>query len=484
MRSYPFYLLGLLILLSPARAVILSGSDGTQNTTAPADNPYWNNIGSLNQATVVYLGNSWVITAAHVGYGIVVLGGTTYYPVAGSNVQLSNTDSSPADLVIFKLNSPPALPSVPLATQTSGTETSLEMIGNGGIRNTGTSFWIVSGTTWTTTVSSRNANFAGYVYTPGAALLRWGTNNRSSPVQFQSDGLYNIEGYSTTFSGSLNAAQGVLGDSGGPVFAKVGAGMVLAGEILAISSFEGQPSNTVVYGTHLNSGQANGTLCADIASYSSQIQSVMNALYQVSTSSVPSAGGSATGAGTYSYASTATVTASASPGYSFASWTENGTTASLSASYALTVTASHSLIANFQPSTISTWKSGYFTTARLSDPAVSGDLANPSGDGICVLLDYALHLNPLKANSPSALPQVSGTGGYLTLTYSRNKWATDLTYAVEVSADLETWNSGSSYTSAPVILNDNGLTQTVQISDLIPIASGQRRFIRLRVSGP
>jgi hypothetical protein len=70
------------------------------------------------------------------------------------------------------------------------------------------------------------------------------------------------------------------------------------------------------------------------------------------------------------------------------------------------------------------------------------------------------------------------------LTYIVNTAAADLTYAVEVSSDLLTWNSGTAYTTSPVVISEAATTPTVQVSDLTPASSSIRRFIRLRVTTP
>ncbi|MDD5261219.1 MAG: putative Ig domain-containing protein [Methylacidiphilales bacterium] len=145
-------------------------------------------------------------------------------------------------------------------------------------------------------------------------------------------------------------------------------------------------------------------------------------------------------------------------------------------------TGSATLALNSLPASFATWKAAWFTTAQLSDPTVSGDLANPSGDGICNLLDYAFNLDPTPHNSALFLPQPTEQGGFLALTYTVNKSVGDLVYLVEVSGDLQNWNSGPVYTSSPVVLSDNGVTQTVQVTDLTSTSAASRRFIRLRVT--
>jgi PKD repeat protein len=70
-------------------------------------------------------------------------------------------------------------------------------------------------------------------------------------------------------------------------------------------------------------------------------------VYTISTSASPSAGGTTSGGGSYTAGAMATVTASANSGYSFANWTEGGTTVSSSPSYVFTVSANRTLVANF-----------------------------------------------------------------------------------------------------------------------------------------
>ena len=69
--------------------------------------------------------------------------------------------------------------------------------------------------------------------------------------------------------------------------------------------------------------------------------------YAIATSATPTAGGTTTGGGSYSSGSGATVTASANAGYVFMRWTVSGTQVSTSPSYAFSVTANKTLVANF-----------------------------------------------------------------------------------------------------------------------------------------
>ena len=72
----------------------------------------------------------------------------------------------------------------------------------------------------------------------------------------------------------------------------------------------------------------------------------VGASYQISTS-VNTAGGTVSGAGSYGCSSMCTLTASPSEGYMFCSWTENGVMVSVDPSYSFIVTGNRNLEANF-----------------------------------------------------------------------------------------------------------------------------------------
>ncbi len=140
------------------------------------------------------------------------------------------------------------------------------------------------------------------------------------------------------------------------------------------------------------------------------------------------------------------------------------------------------------PTPYTNWQLAHFTAAELASPAISGDLADPDGDGIPNLLEYALNLDPRAART-TGLPTVGQTmlGGqqYLTLTYTQVMGATGITYLPQASGDLSTWNGGSGYTVAvSTTANADGATQTVVVRDAVPLSGATRRFLRLQVSRP
>ena len=84
------------------------------------------------------------------------------------------------------------------------------------------------------------------------------------------------------------------------------------------------------------------------------------------------------------------------------------------------------------------------------------------------------------AGLPVAGTQTAGGKTYLTLTFAKIRALTDITYTVQVSGDLQTWNSGSSYT----LRMDDGTTDQAVYRDLTAIQDSSRRFIRLMVTRP
>ncbi len=123
---------------------------------------------------------------------------------------------------------------------------------------------------------------------------------------------------------------------------------------------------------------------------------------------------------------------------------------------------------------IELWRLHWFGTTANSGPAA--DTAVATSDGLPNLLKYALSLNPLVASTDPVAGDI--TSGYLRLTVPKNPDATDITYHVEMTADLmAAWTT-------------NGTTVEVNTATLLqvranePVASSDAGFIRLRVSRP
>lgn len=143
------------------------------------------------------------------------------------------------------------------------------------------------------------------------------------------------------------------------------------------------------------------------------------------------------------------------------------------------------------------WKFSYFG-ANDNNPAVAGNLADPDGDGIPNILEYAFGSNPTSAdtNSPLAGTIVSN---HFQLQFYRNAFATDLNYSAQAAANLTgTWSNLVSYSAATGwVTNTPGATVTesaptgsppsepasVTVRDPVDTTSGgaTNRFFRLNV---
>jgi hypothetical protein len=252
-------LLGMAIALAlawgaPAAAVVITSGDGAGNTTAPPDDPGWDNVVNLNGLTGVYLGNGWVLTANHVGARNMVVDSDVYEPVSGSEVQLQTDVSNAADLLLFQILRDPGLPGVEIAASAPLPGTEVVMIGRGRNRGAGTSacYPVRQGWLWET-----------------AKTMRWGTNAvERNGINLSISGTL-TRAFSTEFDESLQTeheAQAATGDSGGAIFLENGEAWELAGIMTAISNWGACNDGAALYG--------NLTYAGDLSFYLDQIDDI------------------------------------------------------------------------------------------------------------------------------------------------------------------------------------------------------------------
>jgi hypothetical protein len=135
------------------------------------------------------------------------------------------------------------------------------------------------------------------------------------------------------------------------------------------------------------------------------------------------------------------------------------------------------------PKTFAAYQLQYFTQAQLQNSAISGASADANGDGISNLMACALGISPLVSASGS-LPVAGASNGHLTLTFPEPKGLTNWTTAVEVSSDLVTWHSGSSYTTQTSVTSLDANRNLITVMDNTATSAAAQRFMRLKVTIP
>ncbi|MBN1670751.1 MAG: DUF11 domain-containing protein [Kiritimatiellae bacterium] len=136
------------------------------------------------------------------------------------------------------------------------------------------------------------------------------------------------------------------------------------------------------------------------------------------------------------------------------------------------------------------WQQRHFSEAELLDPAISGDLADPDGDGLPNLLEYALNLDPRDGQPVRALtgrvrllqeegPPRNG----VTVTFRRRKAAGAVAYSIELCDELAAalWQPAGEHVRELGRHDLDSLTEEVTVrvrqdDDTRPV------FIRLRVT--
>jgi hypothetical protein len=149
-----------------------------------------------------------------------------------------------------------------------------------------------------------------------------------------------------------------------------------------------------------------------------------------------------------------------------------------SSNFSLTTLSNATLTILDRP--INSWRRANFSPSDLADPLVSGDLADPDQDGYANLTEYALGLPPKNAVSTNQ-PFARIENGYLTLTYTRLKSATDVSLVVEQSNDLLTWQSGPSYIQQLSVV-DEVTIQRITVRLTSPTSASAGAYLRLKVT--
>ncbi len=130
------------------------------------------------------------------------------------------------------------------------------------------------------------------------------------------------------------------------------------------------------------------------------------------------------------------------------------------------------------------WRMAHYGSANNTGDGA--DLATPANDGIPNLIKFATAISLGTPGTPGTQPVSIGNdggGGGFTFSYARakNAVADGIEFALEWSDSLTegTWSSSGVVVQATV---DQGISERITAS--IPMGSGDRRFVRLRVTRP
>ena len=251
------------------RAEVAGHPDLTGNTDP---NPVlgWYNVGSLNGASGVYLGNGWVLTVAHLGTPTqITLDGSTYYADSSPAIRLNDPSdptnpSDAADLQLFHIASAPSyLPILNIASTspTAGTHFTAVGFGDAGVSP------VYYNQSWVMLPASEAADayYGGFSegdrYTEHWAMnqtVNIGKNGFANPsgvplayvnvgagntIDFFSQFYSNLSDYNANPLVSESEIGG--GDSGGAVFDQFGN---LIGINEGVMGLDGQPDETAIFG--------------------------------------------------------------------------------------------------------------------------------------------------------------------------------------------------------------------------------------------
>jgi len=267
-----------------SHAVVIDVGDGSGNATAPADDPGFANVGQRGVGTAIYLGNRWVMTAAHLREGNVFLGGNEFAHITAEAIQVTNPADSDAeteesDILLLRLEEDPGLPALRLPCNPIQPGSVVTMIGRGHDREPDPSYWTVElgpaeeedADVWTSVETAAASDRTGF-RTLDTQTVRWGESLVNvTNTGTESLGFGDVVAFKTLFDTGFQVdhmAQGVRGDSGGSVFQKNDDVWELVGMIYSVDLFDNQPNSTrsAIYG--------NQTYVADLFKYVEEIRAV------------------------------------------------------------------------------------------------------------------------------------------------------------------------------------------------------------------
>ena len=152
---------------------------------------------------------------------------------------------------------------------------------------------------------------------------------------------------------------------------------------------------------------------------------------------------------------------------------ERSVIVAVAADFALVRDAAQPAVITIQDKPFDAWRFANFTGPELADPAISSGNADPDSDNLANLIEYALALDPMIPGLSTITTDQSS--GYLTLAAPKNTAASDISWAAEVTGDLENWQ--------PAVITTN-TASAFAARDSVPTGTTDKRFIRLKITRP
>ena len=176
--------------------------------------------------------------------------------------------------------------------------------------------------------------------------------------------------------------------------------------------------------------------------------------------------------GSYASNTTADLTAVPAAGWSFSHW--SGASADATVATSVLMDSSKTLTAHFVFS-LADWKASVFDAAQLADLSVSGDNADPDGDGVENWQEHLHGSRPLDATSSGAV-SLTIDGEFLRCVYTRlSSPASGTPVQCQAGRAMNDWDSTE--LEERVISSDNGI-ETIEAR--LPHGETPRGFIRFR----
>ncbi|MCX6969331.1 MAG: carboxypeptidase-like regulatory domain-containing protein [Verrucomicrobia bacterium] len=135
------------------------------------------------------------------------------------------------------------------------------------------------------------------------------------------------------------------------------------------------------------------------------------------------------------------------------------------------------------PASYATWKTtAGFSESDLTTAAISGESADPDGDGLTNLMEYALGGSPKVADAATIAPAVDSNGSQIQISFHCDDSRKDIIYSVQSSSDL----APNSWTDIAQSIGGGPMTAVSGRSTVTDPGSGARTVIvstALPVSG-